>query len=327
MRITNTTMARNYTSNLNRNLNRLNSANTQVAASGRKIFSMSDDTATGTRAMNIRRSMALINGYMDNAKNAQNKFESAEKSLGTISDMSQQVSERLNYAMNGTNSESERNIIANELEKLQSEILSTANGQYSDRYMFGGTNTMSAPFTIDANGYLMYNNVKVADISDDPKYDYLKQDAAYVDIGLGMSMIGTSQNVNPNSAFKNTINGLDFMGTGDTNLYDTITDIIKTLRDPAFDIDKAGALLNQVKEAGNNVNLERTRLGSDSQYLDFTVSRLEDETFNLTQRQDTLEFRDPAEAIMDFSMQQYVYTAALQMGSRLLQPNIFNFIN
>lgn len=327
MRITNPTMARNYNSNLNRNLKRLNDATMQNAASGRKIFSMSDDTATGTRAMNVRRALSQINGYMDNAKNAQNKFDSAEKSLGLISDMSQQIYARLNYAMNGTNSETERNIIAGEFEKLQSEILSTANGQYADRHMFGGTNTMSAPFSVDSDGYLLYNNVKVSEITDEIKYDYLKNDKSFVDIGLGMTMIGSSQEVNPNSAFKNTINGLDFMGTGETNLYDTITDIIKTLKDPYFDVEKAGDLLNQIKEAGVNVNLERTRLGSDAQYLEFTVSRLEDETYNLTQRQDALEFRDPAEAIMDLSMQQYVYTAALQMGSRLLQPNIFQYIS
>lgn len=328
MRITNTTIARNYNSNLNRNLGRLTDSMTSVSASGRKIFSMAENTATGVRAMNIRRSLSQIDGYMDNAKNAQSKLDTADKSLETIASMSQNIYARYDYAMNGTNSTDEREIIAKEFEKLRDEILTCSNTQYADRYIFGGTNTMSSPFTTNGDGELMYNNVRVKDIpGEDGKYAYLLSDAAYVDVGLGMTMQGSSQDVVANSALKNTLNGLDFMGYGDNNLYDTINELIDSLREGSFDTAAAGPLLDKIKEMGNNVNLQRTSVGSDLQYLEFTVSRLEDEQTALITRQDSLEFKDSAEAIMEMEMEKYVYNAALQMGAKLLQPTLFDYIS
>lgn len=326
MRITNSSIARNYSNNLNRNLSRLNDANMGVA-SGRSFMTMAENTSKGVRSMTIRRNIEHLEGYMDNAKNAQNKFNGAEKSIAQVAEIGQSIYERFNYALNGTNSDEEHQIIATEFKRLQEELLTCANGQYADRYMFGGTNTDSRPFSTNDDGELMYNGVRVQDISrGDPQYDYLFKDAAYVDIGLGLTMQGNSQNVVANSAFKNTINGLDFMGNGSENLYDTITELVDFLEAGSLDPAKGGELLDKIRLAADHVNLERTKIGSDTEYLDFTVSRLETEYDNLVARQDTLEFRDPAEAIMDFKMQEYVYNAALQMGTKLLQPTLFNFI-
>lgn len=331
MRVANSTVARNYTTNLNKNLASLVGANYKVA-SGRKFNSMAEDTATGVRALGVRRNLAQLSSYLDNAKNSQAKFDSAEKAIGQISELAQDVYARFNYALNGTNGKDERDIIANEFERLQEEILTSSNGQYADRYMFGGTNTQSRPFSVNADGELMYNGERVKDIDrSDPngKYAEILNDAGYVDIGLGLTMQGNSNNVVTNSAFKHTINGLDFMGTGDNNIYDTITEIVTALRDPNFDpgSQKNGDLLDKIKNLSNEATLVRTKMGADAQYLEFTVTRLDTEQDNLITRQDDLEFADPSEAIMDFNMQQYVYNAALQMGSKLLQPTIFNFIS
>lgn len=313
---------------MNNNLARLNSASSKVYT-GRKFSSMAENTSLGVRAMGVRRSLAQITGYMDNAKDAQNKFDTAEKLIGQVSDISKDIYARFNYALNGTNGADEREIVANEFERLQQEILTSANGQYADRYLFGGTNTGSRPFTVNDAGELMYNGERVKDISkNDPagKYDDLLNDAAYVDVGLGLTMQGNSNDVVANSAFKNTINGLDFMGTGENNLYDTVTELINALRTQPFDNDLGSKLLTKIQDVGNNVNLVRTKMGADTQYLEYTVSRLETEEDNLIARQQELEIVDPYQAIMDMEMQNYVYTAALQMGSRILQPTIFSFL-
>ena len=372
MRITNSTMSRNYSTNLNKNLERLNDANYEVATSGRKIFKMSDDTATGIRAMKVRRAIDQLKSYQDNAKNTKVKIDSAEKVVGTIAELATQVYERFNFALNDTNGETDRAIIAQEFRKLQEEIVTSGNSQFADRYLFGGTNTMSPPFSVcqepevgdptfpagrgvegDADylppykaqgpnhGKLMYNNVLMSDIPGTTgEYQYMIDDAAYADVGLGLSMEGQTQNVNTNTAVKTTINGVDIMGTGEDNLYDAVTKIISWLEggegpadpnDPPnnyrpYSNEYGGQLLDLIKEKANQINTERTRLGSESQYLEFTVSRLDTEYDNLVVKQDGLEFNDPAESIMKFTMQQYVYNASLQMGSRLLQNSLFDYM-
>jgi flagellar hook-associated protein 3 len=380
-------MSRNYSANLNRNLERLNDANYEVATSGRKIFKMSDDTATGLRAMKVRRSIDQLKSFQDNAKNTKVKIDSAEKIVGTIAELATQVYERFNFALNDTNGETDREIIAQEFRKLQEEIVTSGNSQFAGRYLFGGTNTMSAPFSVnrtgmlvdengdpdpngkrgeyefpegrgvqgDANylppfvpdyeagyGKLMYNNVLMTQISDEGDYSYMMTDAAYADVGLGLAMEGQSQNVNVNTAVKTTINGVNIMGPGEDNLYDTVTKLIDWLEgkpvyedptaDPpdvkyrAYDNEYGGELLDLIRSKADEVNMERTRLGSESQYLEFTVSRLDTEYDNLVVKQDSLEFNEPSESIMKFTMQQYVYNASLQMGSRLLQNSLFDYM-
>lgn len=328
MRVTNSSIARNYTANLNRNYARLNEASLKVG--GRSYNTMAENPASAVRAMSIRRSLSMIDGYLDNAKSAQQILAGAEKTLLQISKINQDIQESFTGALNSTNAP-ERDILATHLEKLQSEILSCANGQFSDRYMFGGTNTQTRPFTVDDTGNLLYNGVNVSTITDrsDPAFAYLFKDASYLDIGLGLTMEGGPGTQKPveNSAYKNSFVGIDFFGYGDNNLYNVIGEMITALRSPNFNADEGGALLDKFKNAANEVNIQMTKLGSDSQYLEFTVSRLEDEVLTLTERQQSLEFADPTTAIMDMKMQEYVYNALLQMGQKLLQPTLFSFIN
>jgi flagellin-like hook-associated protein FlgL len=355
-------MSRNYSANLNKNLERLADANYEVATHGRKIFKLSDDTTTGLRALKVRRSIDQLKSYQDNAKNTKLKIDSAEKVVGGIAELAVKVYERFNNALNDTNGDTDRAIFAQEFRKLQEEIVTSGNSQFAGRYLFGGTNTMSAPFSVGeypGNGKLpgdpdyippggqklMYNNVFLVDIPGDPDpvtgerpYQYMLDDAAFADVGLGLAMEGTTQNVNTNTAVKTTINGVNIMGTGDDNLYETVTKIINWLEgepiangqiDPAgkeFDAEEGGKLLDLIQSKANEINMERTRLGSESQYLEFTVSRLDTEYDNLVAKQDGLEFNEPSESIMKFNMQQYVYNASLQMGSRLLQNSLFDYM-
>ena len=48
---------------------------------------------------------------------------------------------------------------------------------------------------------------------------------------------------------------------------------------------------------------------------------------NLTERINSIEYVDSAEAILDYQMQKYTYQAALQMGTQILQPTFLDFMN
>lgn len=329
MRIANSTIVRNYTSNLNNNLSRLNEYNMKVTTQ-RKFTSMAEDTAAGVRAMKVRRSMAQLESYADNSRTMKATLTSAEGNLMQISSLSHEASAKFVSAMNGDKGEGERKIIASELKKTQEALLACVNGQYSDQYLFGGTNTTSAPFTLDDAKDLCYNGVKVKDIADangqvKQEYQYLMDDAAFVDIGMGLTM--NDQELQGNSAFESTMNGLDFLGVGDKNLYLVLGEMIDMLETGSMDMDGAGKLLDQFRASSNNVNIQITELGAKASYIDFTIDRLDAESISLKERQNALEIIDPADAIMDFKVQEYVYNAALQMGQRLLQPTLFSFMS
>lgn len=336
MRITNTTIARNYTNNLNRNLSQLNTANMRVTST-RKFMSMSEDTAAGVRAMKVRRNLDQLTSYMDNAKTVEGKLGAAEDNMLQISTLSNEAYALFVSGVNGDKGFEDKKIVAEQLKQIQKSMLATANAKYADNYLFGGTNASEAPFTLDAGGELLYNGMKVSDI--DPNSTNLAiaaaskallNDAAHVDIGMGLQMNG--QEVVGNSAFESTLVGIKMFGYGtdadgnDLNIYNKIGEMIDMLENDPSNTDRGGKIMEQYKQVSINVNIQVTDLGAKQEYLEFMLDRMDLEAINLKERQNNIEIIDPAEAIMDWQMQQYVYNAALQMGSRLLQPSLFNYM-
>ena len=323
MRITNPMVTRNYTRNLQTNAARLDRFSRQVQT-GRRFESFADNNASAVRAMQVRRNLERIDANLDNARAAQSFLRTGESMLMQINNNTHTIADRFIVALNGTNSATERQIIANELERIQEGILGLANGQYAGRHLFGGSNTITPPFTVGDDGRLMYNGVALADM--DSSHE-LFSDGAYIDIGMGVTFNGADPTrPDAGSAFRFTLVGAQFMGTGPHNLYDTITEMITFLRNDPIDNVEGGALLDQFRGAQSVVNIQTTMLGADTAFLEFSISRLLDEQLNLIERQQDLEIRPPEEAILDFKMAEFIYNATLQMGQRLLQPTLFDFI-
>lgn len=333
-RITNPSIVRNYTTNLNRNLAGLNKASVRVRTQ-RKFDTMAEDASSGVRAMQLRRVMQHAESYMDTAKTVKSTLSSAEGQMMQINDLGQAIAERYTYALNGTNSPDEMKTFVEEITQYRDQILNCANGKFSDRYLFGGTNTTERPFTVDEDGSLLYQGVPVKDMADDEgnvkaEYQYLFEDAYYVDLGMGIAN-NEDGTLIETTAFKASYNGLDFLGIGENNIYEVCNEIIDALSSGDYGSfvanDYTASLLDKITYSYKEVAVNVTDIGAQDQYLDYTISRFESEMNNMIERQDELEFIDPAEAIMEFKMQEYIYNAALQMGQRLLQPTLFNFIN
>lgn len=330
MRIGNQTIVRNYTSNLGKNLSALNRANDR-SVTNRRFDSMAESTSLGVRAMKVRRSMEKLENYMDTAKTVEAKFKSAEDQMRQVSSLAQSITDRYLKGLNDTATAEDRKIMASEIEALQKQFLTAANGQFSESFVFGGTNTTKPPFTADAAGKLFYNGVDVAEMAGadgklKPEYQYLMDDVNYVDLGLGMAM--KDGQVVGSTGFVSTVNGLDFFGIGDDNIYNVTSQMIAALRDPDFkNSDTTQALVTKMRDAQSTLLTGVTNLGTQSSYLTENIRRMEGDLITLSERQNALEFTDPATAIMNFKMQEFAYNAALQMGQRLLQPTLFNFIS
>lgn len=312
MRITNAMTAQKYTRDISTSYSRLVMTSNQVLT-GRRYDKMSMDPSSGVRAMQVRRSMTKIESYQDNIKSAQSFYSAAETQIMQISDIVAEVEERWIEAINGTNESSDRQILATQLESLRDELLNIMNASFSGRYLFGGTNTIEQPFTVDGNGILYYNGVDVNTIDFTSE---LLNDASEIDIGLSNG-----------AYFTNSFVGVELLGYGSENLYNVLTEMIDMIRDGNYDPDEMGGMLTRFQKSAESVNIQLTQLGADSKYLDFMWDSHESDRLNLIDRQDDLEGIDSAEAIMNLEIQQYIYTAALSIGSYLLQSSLFSYIS
>lgn len=159
----------------------------------------------------------------------------------------------------------------------------------------------------------------------------LSNETRYVDLGLGLNF-SADGTLNTQSVFDISMNGLDMLGFGvskdgvPNNLYSQLTLITKELENPDFSFATIDPLIEQYENQCEKFLYSVTDTDSKTNFIDFTLNRLDETKLNLNEKMVSVELVDPAEAIMDFKMQEYAYMAALQMGAKIIQPTFLDFM-
>lgn len=162
----------------------------------------------------------------------------------------------------------------------------------------------------------------------------LAKETSYVDLGMGLRF-NSDGSVNTQSVFNTAIPGLSFMGYGTSdgtssgmpsNLYTQLGKIADQLESGSFSIDAVQPYLNAFSSGEQNLLSKITESGTNSSFLTAKKTQLEDQGDSITEKDDDVEYMDPAEAIMNYKMQEYSYRAALQMGTNILQPTFLDFM-
>jgi flagellar hook-associated protein 3 FlgL len=293
--------------------------------------------------------MSKTEGYQANIEHAQSSLFSTESALSHIEELMQEAKDQILVGNTGTASADERKIVATELRSIQDQLLQTLNSNASGVYYFGGTNTGTKPFTI-VGDKLHYNGRALDDPSgtgvasaNEALIKTMKSDAMYVDIGLGASIIPdptdpTGTTVDPSTVFKYSIPGISVVGSGEitlsdgttkvpNNLYDLLGTIAENLESGSYTYSTVDELYGKFSDAAMEIVYNLTEVGSRTSYLDFMTNRFETRTLDLQEQQVNVESADPANTIIKFKTQEVAYNAALQMGTKIIQPSIFDFMS
>lgn len=339
MRITNKMITTKYIRSLGTLSSDLDKLNTQIA-SGRAFSKSSENTSAAIKAYQIRRDMSRTESYQSNIAHAQSSLTNTESALSHIQELVQTAKDKILQANTGTASADERKVVATEIRSIQDSLLQSLNSSASDVYYFGGTNTDTAPFTLDASGKLVYNGVALSTIIPADK-TRLENDSMYVDIGMGARIItdpndATKTIVDPSSVFQYSIPGINIAGSGTTtsggmtvsnNLYDLLGAVADQLENSLYSYENIDALYGTLNTASMEIIYNLTEVGAKSAYLDFMDDRFETQTLDMQERQVNVEGADPAKTIIKFKTQEVAYSAALQMGTKIIQPSIFDFMS
>lgn len=335
MRITNKMITTKYIRSLGNLSSDLDKLNTQVA-SGRKFSKASENTSATIKAFQIRRDLSKVEGYQSNINHAKDFLTNAESALLHMEELMKTTSEKILFGMNGTQSQEERKIVATDLRNIQDQLLQSLNSSSSNIYYFGGTNTNTKPFTLDVNGKLQYNNVLLDDSSSltPEQQTKLTSDSLYVDIGLNIQFNGSG--IDKSTVFHYSTAGINIVGSGTTNvngedlsnnLYDLIGQIASAFEKDDYSFEKMDAYFGNFQKSSGNIVKAITDIGSKTAYLDFMTERLGTQTLNMQERQLSVEGADPTSTIIKFKSQEVAYNAALQMGTKIIQPSIFDFMS
>jgi len=291
----------------------------------------SEDPASAAVAYKLRKEYIETGDHIDNVKDATSQFDAVESSAMEMSTIAKKANALILEGISGNTSIESRKTIATSLRQMQESIVMSANSKLGESFLFGGQTTDSTPFEL-VDGKLQYYGLDVS--STDPavqtKLKEMSNAAVYVDLGFGLSF--TSGKIDTNSAFNVAVSGLNALGFGqsdgkDQNLVNILGNIADELEKDPTDSEKLDGLSKQFTESSSKLADFITSIGTKSNFLELTQTRLEDNQFTLNEKIVSVENVDLAAAITDYSWAQYPYNSALKVGNSILSQSFIDFMN
>lgn len=317
MRITNTAMVRSHLYDTQQNLSRMNKINEQIN-SGKVVNRVSDDPHKAIRIMNMNNEIRYTEKYNYNIDETVGWMNNTDASLENFGNLLKDVKDNIIKVGNGTYSQEEIKAINAEMNEKIKEIADTLNTTHGGKYMFGGSNVDEAPIKLIENP----DGTVTLEINKNSNTDDLK-----ADISDGTSI---DYNVSVGEIFKvkgengNTVNLLDEVNK--------ISDLMnKIANGDEQDATKAkeellGNVKGNIDKLYNHALDERTSLGVRVSTAE-KIKELNDE--NILNMKSVLSLDqdvDHVEKFIELKSAELVYQASIQVGTKLIQPTILDYM-
>jgi flagellar hook-associated protein 3 FlgL len=292
MRVTPQMMMSSTLYNIEANQARTETLQNQIT-SGSRISKPSDDPIGAARAINLQEGLDVSEQYIRNIDQANSWLNTTDSVLDAVTQAIHRSRELAVQASNDTMSSSDRAAVDAELAQLQQHVLDLSASKYGPYYLFAGTRSDTTGFTLptpSSGGSYQGNDAQI-----------LREVAP-----------GTSISVNA-----------DARAT-----FDPVFTALEAVR-AGLAANNAGSIagsIGQFDAALDAVNMSRAQIGAKTNRLDFLKSRQEDITVNLTGLLSEVKDVDMAEALVNFSMAQNVYTASLKAGAQAMQPSLLDYL-
>ncbi len=294
MRITENLLSKQTLQDINDILRRYNDLNSQLT-SGKKFRYPSDNAAIVSKVSNLDSRLREIERYTSNVQTAQNYVNMYDSSIQEISSIFYRIKELSVRGADGTLSTEDRNSITEELDKINSHLVSIANTEIGGNYIFGGAQ----------------NNKKVVtdnfEITVPPSANVRnKVSLAGQEIEYGVTVYDVFV-TNSGSSIFGIINRLsEAIKSGDNKL-----------------IQKELGNIDEIQTKSLN---SLAKIGSVERMFDMTLKRMGDFNSFTTEFLSKEADADLAEVIMQLSMQQTILQAALKAAGSIIPPTLIDFI-
>jgi len=147
LRITNGMIIGRFLHNLNNNNSRMNKIQMQVGAD-KRVLRLSDDPVGITKILMARSRISDVGQYERNIRDAESLLVSSETAMQDINQAVARLNELAVKVANEVVTPEDRQAAANEIRQLRDHIFSSLNSSISGRFLFGGHNVTSPPYTL-----------------------------------------------------------------------------------------------------------------------------------------------------------------------------------
>lgn len=144
----------------------------EQASTGSRVNRASDDPTSAYQVLGLNSQKKTLENYLKNMSNVSSILDESSVIVNSISLAITNTKASLNQILSGTYDESGRQRVAGQINDTLEHIVSLANSQHMGSYIFGGTNTDTAPYaaqrsngeitSVTYQGSLDQRNVEVA---------------------------------------------------------------------------------------------------------------------------------------------------------------------
>jgi flagellar hook-associated protein 3 FlgL len=270
----------------------------QELATGKRVNLPSDDPAAAAADVENQASQSQTDQYLQNTSNLEGSLQTADSALSSVVTALNQAISLGTQGANSNLSASSQQEIAQQVQSIQSQIVQLGNTSYEGSYLFGGTASQSAPFTLDPtqpsgvlyNGNAGVNNVEIAPGSN----MQVNLPGSQIFQGAGGSVMGALQQLVTALQSGNTTN----IGTATT----------------------------QISSALSYLSQQRVFYGSAVNQLTANQSYLQQEQVNLQTQENTLVGADMATAATNLSLAQTEQSATLAALAQIIPQSLLNYL-
>lgn len=315
MRISNQLRHQTFLSDLNQRLDNLYRLQ-QELSTGKRLQFPSDDPVQASRALRLDSTLQRQEQFLRNVEDAQSWVNFGDARLQQIADLITEIDSLALRADNDDQTEQDRQGAALEIDQKLEQLFNLANSRYNGKYVFGGWQTLSTPFTeirneagriisVSANEETIEGGI-YRQISEDERLRInIPGNLLFQPVGSE----GTDEDVfYIISELRNTIANNNTPPDG----YE------ETLSTPYL-----REKLDDVRERFLN---QQTYLGSLGQRLQDTTGRLQDYNVTLTDALEKAEGVDITDIATRIATEQYAYEAMLSFGSHLFSTSLVDYM-
>ena len=379
MRVTNTSIYRNFTFTANDLHSKLIKSFSKIGGNSKKYESAAENPLAYYEGLNMDTHFQDLESKVSLIKDVKHRMYQQE--LGARAIQSALTGDngskfQIEKALNATSDPtSTLSAVRDELTQSQHEIVNALNVQYQNIYVFGGNDSSQAPFYLSEDGktltyrHLFPGDKTTTDITmtltkqTDGSYEYVIDDIdsvvkAMTEQGvmdLGYGYIGDRDSlIDTYTGGLNVLTGItsktarDMISLGKTDDLKALIQermngsAIALTGQAAFAVqdyidnptqDGLNTMNKVLGDTLSEIDASSIRLGTIYEELGIKYSRLDDTHTRLLSVQDSLTEAyadklgaDPYEAIMEMVSNQYSYNAALQVGSKLMETSLFDFM-
>lgn len=298
-------MERVTTDQLHRTLvNNIHSAQKRVMdtqeqlSSGYRVNRPSDDPVRSTRIMELLSQQSQIEQYKANMEQAVAWSRASEDAVTHAVDLVQRARTLVLQGSNDSQSAEARLSMASEITNMVDSLKLVANSKLGDEYLFSGTATTTAPYTIGGPDTYAGNAGSVTRI------------------------------VGPGETVAVGITGSSAFGTGASGLIATLRSIASNLtaNTTASIANLRSGDLQNLDVALQNLGSIRATAGEVQSRLETQVVRLEDLSISNQELLSMARDTDIAVASSEYAQRAAALQAALKTGQQIVMPSLVDFM-